>query len=82
MATLSHRYAQAALTPESSACSHVVVQWEMDIIFAYGNGLLYVLLDSYIYYILITTPGAFVGALIFGMYAVYPNPPHDATDHP
>ena len=35
-------------TPEPAACSHHTVQWKMDIVFAYRNGLQYVL-EAYLY---------------------------------
>jgi len=49
-ATRSQRYAQPAVTPESSACSQDVVQRKMDSVFAYGNGLLYVRTSSHLQY--------------------------------
>jgi hypothetical protein len=81
-AILSLRYAQADLTPESSACSRDVVQWEMDIILAYRHGLLYVSIQFKSINMLIISKGAFVGALVVGMYAFLSRLPHDATKHP
>ena len=80
-ATLSLRYAQSGLTPESSACSPDVVQWEMDIVFAYRHGLLYVYMSSTDINGLTNTKGAFVGALVVGMYASRSLLPHDTAEH-
>ena len=68
-ATRSQRYALPVVTPESSAGSRDVVQRKMDSHLAYRNGLLYVQVSSCKIAELIATAGAFVGALIVGMYA-------------
>jgi hypothetical protein len=54
----------------------------MDIIFAYRHGLLYAPLHPTSTNILTITKGAFVGALIVGMYAIHILLPHDAAKHP
>lgn len=53
----------------------------MDIVFAYRHGLLYVYMSSTDINGLTNTKGAFVGALVVGMYASRSLLPHDTAEH-